>query len=306
MSIKSPLFLGCIAAAGISALSSCGPVARQPAPDAQIQYAGLRSSTYGIKPFPSVATWDVYAGKMESLYPGSVGAYVWIVGYVSGNGAQKTCTINFPLSKPVEGVNQFPVDENEAFLTMADQKGYAVWLQVEPGDCDLAGLAEETMKRYAHHPSVRGFGVDVEWYKPYGTEGYGVAISDALAADIDSRIKAVDKRFNYFLKHWDAKWMPPVYRSDIVFVNDSQYHESLVTMKQEFNNWSAAFYPNMVMYQIGYDSDEDLWSSYENPLQDLGLHLSQDVAPDQKIGVIWVDFSLRKTMARAGVGDIKP
>lgn len=306
MKLSSPLSLACIAAAGLGALSSCGPLARQPNPEAQIQYAGLRSSTYGIKPFPSIASWDTYARKMASNYPGSVGAYVWIVGYVSGNGAKKTCTINFPLNKPVEGVNQFPLDENEAFLTMADEKGYAVWLQVEPGDCDLPALAEETMRRYAHHPSVRGFGVDVEWYQPTGTNGYGVAISDSLARDIDQRVKAVDKRLNFFLKHWDAAWMPPSYRSDIIFVNDSQFHDNLDTMNKEFTDWSAAFYPNMVMFQIGYDSDQDLWSSFKDPLKDLGLHVSSEVPAEQKIGVIWVDFTLRPTMEAAGIHEVSP
>lgn len=276
-----------------------------PKAGARVQYAGLRCSTYGIKPYPSVATWDAYAAKMEELYPGSVGSYVWIVGYVTGNGAKRTCTINYPLSKVVEGVNQFPVDGNEAFLKMADEKGYAVWLQVEPGDCDLAALAEETMKLYAKHPSVRGFGVDVEWYKPHGTDGFGVAITDELAADIDRRIKAVDKRFNFFLKHWDEDWMPPTYRSDIVFVNDSQYHGDLDSMKKEFADWSARFHPNPVMFQIGYQSDDKLWKTFPNPAKDLGDFLAADIPVDQSVGIVWVDFTLRSVMEGLGVAGRK-
>ncbi len=266
---------------------------RSPAKDATVEWAGLRSSTYGIKPFPSNDEWESYVQEMETFYPGSVGTFVWIVGYVTGNGKNRTCTLNFPLDTSIDGVVTFPIDENEEFLTQCDAKGYAVWLQVEPGNCDIASLAEAVMKRYAHHPSVRGFGIDVEWYYPHNTDGYGIPITDELAQQIDTGIKKIDKRFNFFLKHWDATWMPPHYRSDIIFVNDSQGHFSLSSMKQEFDSWAKAFYPNTIMYQIGYESDKDLWKVYEKPPLDLGTYLLTDLPAKQEAGIIWVDFTLR-------------
>lgn len=275
-------------------LVSCGEKPRQPAKDARVSWAGVRSSSYGIKPFPKADEWISVAGEMEAKYPGSVGSYVWIVGTVSGNRTKYSCTLNFPLDEKIEGVNPFPVDQNEDFLDMCDRMGYAVWLQVEPGDCDLPALAAATMRRYKHHPSVRGFGVDVEWFHPAGTDGYGVAITDDLAAEIDRAVKGVDKRYNFFLKHWDADWMPPTYRSDIVFVNDSQGHYSLESMKEEFAAWTEAFHPNPVMFQIGYEADEDLWKTLDDPARDLGEFLSGGLPIGQKIGIIWVDFTLRK------------
>ncbi|MCD1654042.1 hypothetical protein K7J14_04930 [Treponema zuelzerae] len=276
--------------------------ARMPESGARVHFAGLRASNYGIKPFPDNELWDLYAAEMEELYPGSVGSFVWIAGTVTGTPSNRICTVNYPLGNKAAGVNDFPVDMNADFLELCDRRGYAVWIQVEPGDtADLAALAEETMKLYKHHPSVRGFGVDVEWYKSAGTDGWGTAITDDLAKDIDRRIKKVDKRFSLFLKHWDPAWMPPTYRSDIIFVNDSQYNGSLEAMKETFDAWSRHFYPNPVMYQIGYESDEHYWGALENPLKDLGMHLAAGLPDDQSLSIIWVDFTLRKMMARRGV-----
>lgn len=276
---------------------SCGIVSEKP----MVSYAGVRSSSYGISPFPDAKGWKKYAQAMKDRYPGSTGSFVWIVGYISGNGPEKRCVVNFPVGEKIDGVDDFPVDQNEEFLDMCDRAGFAVWLQVEPGDCDLASLAEATMRRYKKHPSVKGFGIDVEWYKPYGTDGFGQPITDELAGEIDSRIKAVDPRFNYFLKHWDERWMPPTYRSDIVFVNDSQGHDSLSSMKGEFSQWADRFAPNPVFFQIGYEADEDLWASFGNPTKELGDYLVEGYPEGREVGIIWVDFTLRKTMAKQGI-----
>lgn len=269
---------------------------RKPEKDAKVKYSGMRSSSYGIKPFPDADEWDAWAQRFEAEYPGSVGTFVWIVGNVTGHGSVKNCTLNFPLDEKIRGVNSFPIDQNEAFLTMCDKKGYAVYLQVEPGDSDLPSLAEAVMKKYAHHSSLRGFGVDVEWYKPYGTDGWGIPFTDELAQEIDMRIKKINKHYRYFLKHWDERWMPPSYRSDIIFVNDSQMHYSLESMKKEFEQWADFFSANSVYFQIGYESDSKLWSMYANPVKELGEFIVQDLPSSQEIGIIWVDFTLRAVM----------
>ena len=38
-----------------------------------VAYAGVRCSTYGINPFPTVAEWDKYAEHMQSGFEGSSG-----------------------------------------------------------------------------------------------------------------------------------------------------------------------------------------------------------------------------------------
>jgi hypothetical protein len=54
-------------------------------------------------------------------------------------------------------------DGNEEALTLFDEMGAQVWLQVEPGNAPVEDLIHIVLERYGHHPSVVGVGVDVEW-----------------------------------------------------------------------------------------------------------------------------------------------
>lgn len=265
---------------------------------APVTWAGCRSSSYGIKPFPNIEEWDTYVSRMASEYEGSIPTFVWIVGEVSGNGDVQSCILNFPLEEKINLVSDFPYDSNEDFLKLCDEKGYSVWLQVEPGDCDIVALAKATMEHYKNHKSVKGFGVDVEWYKTYNTDGYGTAIDDEMAQRLDEAVKSVDPRFTVFLKHWDSRWMPKTYRSDIVFINDSQQFSSLESMQNFFEGWADLFYPNPVMFQIGYEADQRVWRKLDNPKKDLGDALVQNVSEDQHVGIIWVDFTLKQAMKK--------
>lgn len=265
---------------------------------APVTWAGCRRSIYGIKPQPSFEEWDNYVSRMASEYEGSIPTFVWIVGTITGNGPKQRCAVNFPVEGHVDGVDDFPLDENKEFLDMCDEKGYSVWLQVEPGDCDLVGLAKATMELYKDHKCVKGFGVDVEWYKTYNTNGYGTKIDDELAKTLDETIKAVDPRFTLFLKHWDYGWMPPTYRSDIVFINDSQQFSSLEGMQSFFESWASRYYPNPVMFQIGYEADQRVWRKFDNPKKELGEALIEEIPDDQHVGIIWVDFTLKTVMKK--------
>ena len=268
---------------------------------AAVTWAGCRRSDYGwkearFKKGPTAEEWIEYGARMGAEYEGSIPTFVWIVGSITGNEGQQRCSVNFPVGEKIEGVEDFPADMNKEFLDMCDERGYSVWLQVEPGDCDLVALAKATMEYYKDRKCVKGFGVDVEWYRTQGTDGYGTKISDELAQQIDEAVKSVDPRFTVFLKHWDSRWMPPTYRSDIIFVNDSQYFKSLDGMKTFFTEWANHFYPNAVMFQIGYPADQGVWGKLENPKGELGALLAEDVKDDQHVGIIWVDFSLKTAM----------
>ncbi len=273
-------------------------VAHIPEKTVPVAFAGCRASRYGISPFPSKEEWIKHAGLIGSQFEGAAPAFVWIVGHVEGNGSQKSCILNFPLDKPVVNATGFPLDENKEFLDMCDAKGYQVWLQIEPGDTDIVEIAYQTMKYYKNHPSVMGFGVDVEWYKPANTDGYGTPITDELAEQIDRAVKKVDPRFNFFLKHWDEEWMPPTYRSDIIFVNDSQGHGTLTNMQNGFGAWAEHFAPNTVVYQIGYEADYKIWNQLDNPVKEIGDLLAEGCAEDQNCGIIWVDFTLKKLLKK--------
>ncbi len=298
--------LACVAL-GIAAFAllrgeARGVPVRKPARGSPVAYAGLRASTYGIVPFPEIAEWDSYARSMEEAFPGSVGSFVWIVGNVNGNAGRQSCTLNFPLERPIPLASGFPVDGNEAFLELCDRRGYSVWLQVEPGDSDPVALCRAVLERYRGHPSVRGFGLDVEWYGTAGTDGWGTAIGDGLARRLVKAARSVDRRYEVFLKHWDADWMPPTEREGIVFVNDSQGHESLDSMKAEFAAWSRRFAPSPVAFQIGYGADRRIWGAMADPVSELGLALAEGAAPGQEVSVVWVDFTLRPVMAARSAG----
>lgn len=273
-------------------MASCGP----PEAASGVRWAGFRASPYGIQPFPDADEWGRAATAMEGRYPGSTGTFVWIAGTVNGSAGNQTCMLNFPLDDPVAGAVDFPFDENEAFLRLADQRGYAVWLQVEPGDADLPALAEGVMRRYRSHPSVKGFGVDVEWYRTQGTGGFGTKVSDALARTLVERVQGAKPGSTCFLKHWDPAWMPPTAREGLVFVNDSQGHPSLEAMRAEFQDWATTFAPRPVLFQIGYEADRPLWQTLPDPVRDLGGYLTAGLPTGQEVGIVWVDFTLRSVL----------
>jgi hypothetical protein len=58
------------------------PVAPAAVP-ARVVYAGVRSSKYGIKPFPEPAAWERAIGAMTAYFPGSTPCGIWIVGTMS-------------------------------------------------------------------------------------------------------------------------------------------------------------------------------------------------------------------------------
>ena len=258
-----------------------------------VEWAGCRSSEYGIDPFPSASKWVSYVNKMSSYYEGSNGALIWIVGTVSEK--DWTCRLNFPGKSSSQDIHFSDKDENEVALTAFDKAGFSVWLQVEPGNCDLEELAQLVMNRYKSHPCVKGFGVDVEWHKPANTRGYGTKLSDSDAQKVDEAVKQINPNYSVFVKHWDSRWLPKTYRSDMIFVNDSQQFSSLEQMQEDFQDWANNYAPNGVMFQIGYEADEWLWGkkTFSNPARDLGAYLIEGLEQNgQKRGIIWVDFTL--------------
>ena len=264
-----------------------------------VKWAGIRVSSYGIRGsygednFPSPEGMAGIIGKMEGLYEGSTGTCILIVGTVS----ERTwdCHLYFPTSHEINRVNSSEEDFYEPYLTAFDEAGYEVWLQVEPGEADLVELATEVMNRYKHHPSVKGFGIDVEWHKTEGTNGYGVKLDEETAQAVLAAVREVDPSYTVFVKHWDSAWLPdPI--DGLIYVNDSQQFRSLEQMQEEFSSWAFAFEPCPVMFQIGYQADKRVWGKMENPAEELGKALQSECTYGNVLGIIWVDFSLREVM----------
>ena len=276
---------------------------------AKVTWAGMRVSPYGFrrdgfldekgkqKGNPTVNEFDGYASKISSYYEGSNGAFVWIVGTVSSD-EDYSCSLNFPNTTGinVDNARFNKTDENEEFLTMADKKGYSVWLQVESGFVDIVQLAKVVMTKYKDHPCVKGFGIDVEWYQNVTDGEDGARLNDATAQAVDQAVKSINPKYTVFVKHFKIAWMPPTYRSDMIFVNDSQGFDSLSRMENEFSNWASTFSGNPVFFQIGYKADEEIWSKFDNPVAELGASLASCCPANTKLGIIWVDFTLRRAL----------
>jgi hypothetical protein len=254
--------------------------------------AGVRASTYGITPFPGPDGWKKAITTMSGYYRNSSQCAVWIIGEIWGD---STCHLFFPSKTSLKDVSFDGQDKYESYLEQFDKTRIKVYLQVEPACADVSALIDLVLDRYSHHPCVAGFGVDVEWLHTKESPVTGTKVSDEMAAEWEARVKAHDPAYRLFLKHWDADWMPALYRGDIIFVDDSQGFSGLQAMSREFIfSWAARFYPNPVFFQVGYPRDRSWWSACANPVQEIGAELSTSVL--QECGIIWVDFSLDEVL----------
>lgn len=271
-----------------------------PAVSAKVVYAGVRSSKYGAKPFPGPAGWGNAIGAMASDFPGSTPCAVWIVGTMART--PRFAHLEFPSDgRAHPGIEFEPEDRHEPYLSYFDKAGIKVFLQVEPANADVATLIDLVLGRYKHHSCVIGFGVDVEWNKTSDYPETGMAVDDATARAWEEKVKSHDPSYRLFLKHWDEKWMPPDYRGDIVFVDDSQIFPDMAAMVKEYSErWAPAFAPNLVLFQVGYNSDKPWWSKLPDPPKTIGEAILGSVRRD--IGIIWVDFSLRDVLPTDGQG----
>jgi hypothetical protein len=262
-----------------------------------VKFAGTRSSAYGIRPFPSPEGWTKALNTMAEYFPGSTPVGVWIVGRL--HGASKGMNAEFP--RPSGGVDYGPLftfaeaDKHEPLLNQFDATGIKVFLQIEPGFADVEKGIDLVLNQYKHHPSVIGFGIDVEWFQNARTDNPNAVVTDALARAWETKVKAHNAKYRLFVKHFRKEDLPPTYRGDLVFVDDSQQFETLDRFLLEFKEFADFFYPNTVMYQVGYRADKVWWKEIAAPIpKTLGALLA--VRTRQDCGIVWVDFTLRDVL----------
>ncbi len=254
-----------------------------------VTHAGVRESTYGISPFPSAEEWENDMKKMASYWTGSQPTGIWNVGVMWD---PNDCHLEFPGTSTDPNILFSDTDFHEPYFDYFDTHGIDVWLQVEPADADVGTLIDLVLNQYGHHSCVKGFGVDVEWYKYSATNDMGVPVTDAEAEAWESAVKSHSANYTLYLKHFYRDWMPPNYRGDIIFNDDYQIFDNLSDMVAEFaDNWAPFFYPNPVWFQVGYEADKVWWDNLDNPPKDIGDAL--DAAIPNDMGIFWVDFTLR-------------
>jgi hypothetical protein len=274
--------------------------------------AGLRSSPYGPRNgFPGAPYWLGAARSMASRFAHAAPALVWIVGTMEGRPSAdggKNFSGRMRLSFPAPRGAAFANivfsgrDANEAYLDEFDRSGVQVWLQVEPADADVGTVIDLVLARYAGHRCVIGFGIDVEWHRWSRRNRSGAAVSDAQAEAWSRRVRAFNPGYRLFMKHWLRSKLPPRYRRDLVFINDSQRFASLAQMQRDFRKWGKAFFPAAVGFQFGYPADRAWWRQLDDPAQDIGRALLSAIPNTSDL--IWVDFTMEEIWARAGAGEM--
>ena len=264
-------------------------------PENNSVYAGFRASRlYHIYPdhqFPSKEYWLKVGIGMADKFDNASPAGIWIVGLYQSSGE---VALGFPSpGGTYDKITFSGSDLNEDYLDHFDENNLKVWLQVEPGSANIDTLIHLVMSRYQHHPCVIGFGIDVEWYR---ADGYpeGAKVSNEKAEHWEEVLHAMDTTWSLFLKHYNTDWMPPDYRGDIFFVDDSQdfnwADDHFQLMIDEYKDWGATFSPNASGFQFGYPADKNWWSEFADPPKTIGQALIDNI-PECK-GVFWVDFTV--------------
>jgi hypothetical protein len=274
-----------------------------------ITYAGCRESITGttnswsnMSLFPNPEEWEYMLKNMSGFYGGNATpSALWIVGEM---GQDSCCHLCFPSDGNNHKYMTFESrDFFESSLAHFDTTGVKVFLQVEPGFASITELIDVIMARYGNHVCIAGFGIDMEWYESVnwndtnGEDHYSY-ISDADAQAWEAKIKSFNSSYRLYLKHWLTDFMPPTYKGDIIFVNDAQGFSYLQLLVSKFVSWADTYAPNPVMFQIGYDRDKTWWQNYENPPLTVGKAIAEAITnANQKVGIFWVDFTLRDEKA---------
>ena len=267
----------------------------------KVEWIGFRFSKGGVEKnfgkIPSPDSWVSYVEKIKIHFNSDAKGTVIVI--VDENSKNKIARFGFPAPSGYKETSNIKFRKNDLYediLTKFDSKGINVWLQVEPGDNDLVELAKIVFKRYKHHPCVKGFGVDLEWWYRKGDHGKGKNISDDKAKKLVDYVKSVNSEYTVFLKHWETEYMPPKHRDGLVFVNDCQDFSSIKSMAKTFTKWAKAYRDNAVMFQIGYPKDTRLWS--KDPIK-FAKEIEKEVTKSHNhVGLIWVDFGMKDALKK--------
>ena len=285
--------------AGNPAIPTTFDVIVSDVPDTEIQIAGWRSSQYGDylptghdQSDPDY--WISVAQQMSAKFPEFSPGGVLVIGEIDGAPGSATSTF-LPFPKPTgtyPNVNFGTTDVIEPLLDVYDGAGLKVFLQVESADADIPMLMNLIMDRYKHHPSVIGFGVDVEWYHEAQFPGFGRPVTDSEVNAWAAQVKTFDPNYDLMIKHWDFVYLSNARPDNVLFLTDSENVGSLSVITNEYIAWIDHFGDSQVGFQIGYPSDISWWGSLNDPASEI-INPVITARPNANIGAIfWVDFSV--------------
>ncbi len=249
--------------------------------------AAYKTARYADFQFPGADYWTKAGKAMAAKFDGANAAAIWVVSLYLDNGNTQ---LGFPaIGKRLPFISFAPADYSEEHLSHFDSTGVKVWLQIEPGAANVETLIDLVLERYGHHPCVVGLGIDVEWYHAH-VQTHGRKVTDIEARRWEQCVQSHNPAYRLFLKHYAQAWMPPLYRGNILFVDDSQQFYSLSAMIYEFRMWGERFYPNQVAFQFGYPADKPWWGELKDPAAAVGNALLAEIP--NAYGLFWVDFTI--------------
>ena len=120
-------------------LSGCAPMNT---PKSTLD-AGFRFSSYGPSYNPGPEYWASVGEQMAEKFPNAKPATIWIVGILDGEGTY----LSFGCETDDPNIRCGFVDINEETLSLFDEKGFDVWLQVEPGNASVDELIDNENPR---------------------------------------------------------------------------------------------------------------------------------------------------------------
>ncbi|MCL1810328.1 MAG: glycosyl hydrolase family 8, partial [Clostridiales bacterium] len=267
--------------------------------------------------------------NLQAAMPDAEPWYIWISGVGGGSLMAGTTSwsvleasgcLKYPAAYYQQmGISLGTDPVGDAFFAYLDENfpNAQVYLQVE----NMNRLIEPEMDVLSHRAKqfncIKGFAVDVEWYN-HTAEDCGLIVSDYRAQKWNEDVYSHwGPEYSIALKHYDAHHLPTTYRggtdgksNPIILVDDTQnygswdgshggrYNESEVgdgMVPANGNDWAMFaeyFYPNPVIFQTGYQHDQQWMYSFEDPfMRSYANKCAEVVAPDQKVGIAWVNFN---------------
>ncbi|MFH0904519.1 MAG: hypothetical protein V1854_04945 [Methanobacteriota archaeon] len=212
-----------------------------------VKVAGWRCSDYGYQgnghgqtdPPYFVCVAQSQADKFQGSKPGGI----YILGYI------ETTDCVLPFANPgwsIANVTYDPSMTNpDTMLSAFDAANMDVILQVEPGNADMPTLSGLIMNKFKSHPCVKGFGIDVEWYRN------GIAIPSSVVNGMLTAIHAVNPAYKLVIKHFDASFLP-VGVAGVTYLMDSCGMGSFSSAVSEYVAWANHFSGSELGYQMLY------------------------------------------------------
>jgi hypothetical protein len=226
---------------------------------------------------------------MAARFPGAVPEAIWTIGEFWAGGV----FLHFPCETEDPFVICGPAETSEAALELFDQRDVRVWLEIQPGDADVAELIRLVLEHYGHHPSVVGLAVDLAWWQS-GLGPFKPPLPDEEAARWVELIRSYDPDFRLLLKDSSIKWMPPTARDGILFVDQSHEFEGFDQMLAEFVDWGQHFAPAPVGFLYGCQEDRSWWSGLPDPPGDIGRAILEGIPNSSAL--FWADLTLLEVL----------